>query len=230
MRPLSFRTPSQISAPGIETYVDLRRKSAAAIWLFRQPWQSVRELVAVRQPSSLTLAGEILGRMGLSEADQIQRDAHGRPTLPSESACDLSISHAGALWMLALSNGGRRVGVDIEGPRKVPRAVELAERYFPSAEVAMLKRLSPLSRERAFLRLWCAREAILKAHGRGIAFGLSRLQLSLTPTAVHLLECDPALGAVGEWRVREFVPARGMVGAVAWRGAAAVLRGLAIAI
>lgn len=59
----------------------------------------------------------------------------------------------------------------------------------------MLERLSPPSRERAFLRLWCAREAILNAHGRGIACGLSPLQLERKPTAVHLLECDPALCA-----------------------------------
>lgn len=128
--------------------------------------------------------------------------------------------------MLAASGGGRRLGVDIETPRPLPRALTLAERYFPANELALLERLAPAARARAFLRLWCAREAILKAHGRGIAFGLSRLTLELTPTRICMLDCDPELGAPADWRLREFVPQRGMIGMLAWQGPPARIRGL----
>ena len=105
MHPLSFRTPFRIPARGVETPVDSRRKRAPAISLFRQPWQSVRGLVEVQQPNSLTMAGAIMGQTGLPESDQIQRDARGLPTLPTEGEFGLCISHAEGRWMLAPSNG-----------------------------------------------------------------------------------------------------------------------------
>ncbi|MGQ0801525.1 MAG: 4'-phosphopantetheinyl transferase family protein [Pseudomarimonas sp.] len=165
-------------------------------------------------------------RFGADDAAwQLTRDLHGRPTLAAQTGLDLSISHAGNCWLLAVSGGGRRIGVDIEAPRPLLRVLALAERYFPASEQALLHRLSPAASGRAFLRLWCAREAILKAHGRGIAFGLSRLTLDLTPTRIALLSCDPELGQAADWRLREFVPQRGMIGMLAWQGPPARVRG-----
>jgi len=209
MRPLSLAHRANLDAP----QSTLQRRIA----LLREPWPG--------QLGSAARALRALRRLGLNVASEdLTRDAQGRPQLPSRTGLDLSISHSGAMWMMALAGGGRRIGVDVEAPRALPRALEIAERHFPPAEVALLVRLGDRARQHAFLRLWCAREAILKAHGRGIAFGLARLELDLTPQRLRLTACDPALGAVAEWHVREFVPARGMLGAVAWRGAPATLR------
>ena len=66
---------------------------------------------------------------------------------------------------------------------------------------ATLAALPDIARDDAFLRLWCAKEAVLKAHGHGLSFGLHRLAFDATATTPRLLRCDPALGATSDWRL-----------------------------
>ncbi len=230
MRPLRFRT-TPLPMPGAPTsarasYPQATLASTIALW--RQAWPDRRGgAQPVAPDSNQRVAAVLRHRFGGDEAAwSIARDLHGRPALAAAHGLDISISHAGNCWLLAVSSAGRRIGVDIEKPRPLPRALALAERYFPASEVVLLSRLAPSARARAFLRLWCAREAILKAHGRGIAFGLSRLRFELTPNRIHLLDCDAELGEVKDWRLREFVPQCGMIGMLAWQGPPAVVRGL----
>ena len=76
---------------------------------------------------------------------------------------------------------------------------------------------SPEWRDFVFLRLWCAKEAVLKAHGYGLAFGLHRLVFVETEYGLLMAACDPALGVPADWRLHEFIPADGYVAALAWR-------------
>jgi 4'-phosphopantetheinyl transferase len=154
-----------------------------------------------------------------------ERDAHGRPGLRLDgtaSRVDCNWSHSGGRLAIALGEGVR-VGIDIERPRPRPRALELARRYFAAAEAESLERLSATAREAAFLRLWCAKEAVLKAHGRGLAFGLDRLRFDHLDAWPRLADVDPALGAAADWQV-EALAIEGMVGAVAWRSAGSLSR------
>jgi 4'-phosphopantetheinyl transferase len=73
------------------------------------------------------------------------------------------------------------------------------------------------ARDRAFLRLWCAKEAVLKAHGHGLSFGLEKLRFAESDGALALVECARGLGRAGDWSLREFVPAPEYVAALAWR-------------
>ena len=61
-------------------------------------------------------------------------------------------------------------------------------------------------RDIAFLRLWCAKEAVLKAHGHGMAFGLDQFELAEDLGALAMSSGPVALG--GPWSLREFEPAR----------------------
>ena len=72
-------------------------------------------------------------------------------------------------------------------------------------------------RDHAFLRLWCAKEAVLKAHGHGISFGLDRLRFEDEGGGLRLVACDPALGAPEDWSLQELQPAPDYLGALAWR-------------
>ena len=77
-------------------------------------------------------------------------------------------------------------------------------------------------RDHAFLRLWCAKEAVLKAHGHGVSFGLHRLRFGEEGHGyqhgnLRLVECDPELGEPAQWQLRELQPAPGYLGALAWR-------------
>jgi len=157
----------------------------------------------------------------------IARDAWGRPRLqaPFEDL-DAGWSHSGEQLLLAL---GRDVvlGVDLERQRPRPRALELAQRFFAPAETQRLHALAPDAREAAFLRLWCAKEALLKAHGRGLAFGLHRLEFAVVDandgdsdgagSSLRLLACDPELGEPAQWQLREWTPQPGYLAALAWR-------------
>ena len=145
----------------------------------------------------------------------LARDLHGRPRLRA-AGHDASWSHSGDRLLVALADGVD-VGADLERLRPRPRALELARRFFEPAESAWLEALPDAARAAAFVRLWCAKEAVLKAHGRGIAFGLHRFRVGERDGRLRLLQADPELGAVGAWTLHEFVPLPGYHAALAWR-------------
>lgn len=145
------------------------------------------------------------------------RDLHGRPRLDGAlPGYDVSWSHSGQRLLLALGDGVD-VGADIERLRPRSRALELAERFFAPGETAWLQAQTEGDRDLAFVRLWCAKEAILKAHGRGIAFGLHRFEVGEVDGTLRLLAADGALGRVEDWTLRTFAPLPGYQAALAWR-------------
>ncbi len=148
------------------------------------------------------------------------RDAHGRPRLQAPfDDRDAGWSHSGEHLLLACGRDVR-LGVDLERMRARPRALELAQRFFDPEEAARLEATAPALQHEAFVRLWCAKEAVLKAHGRGIAFGLERLRFAPAHAApeapLRLQACDPALGRPGDWHLHEWAPGAGYRAAVAW--------------
>jgi 4'-phosphopantetheinyl transferase len=166
------------------------------------------------------LAGEFGGDAG---DYAFERDAHGRPRL-RRAALDCNWSHSGGHLLLAAGDG-LRVGADLESIRPRANALALARRYFAAEEIAWLSARGDVegalveraALERDFLRLWCAKEAVLKAHGRGLAFGLHRLAFAEDDGALFLQRCDAELGDPRDWSVREFAPAPGTLAALAWR-------------
>lgn len=146
-------------------------------------------------------------------AGALPRDARGRPSTGSDEA-DVNWSHSGD-WLAVALGRDVRVGVDIEVLRARRDPLALAGRYFHPAEAAALAALSPAQRAPAFLRLWCAKEAVLKAHGHGLAFGLDRLRFDGIGGELQLVAVDQALGARNAWSVQSFDWSAG-VGAVAW--------------
>ena len=145
------------------------------------------------------------------------RDAHGRPHLgDAHAGLDANWSHSGERLLVALARDAR-VGADIEWLRPRPNAMTLARRFFTADEAAQLAALPHDDAARWFVRLWCAKEAVLKAHGRGIAFGLERLAFTREGDGWRLAACDPALGAPADWRLHAFEPEPGYLATLAWR-------------
>lgn len=145
------------------------------------------------------------------------RDAHGRPRLRAPAQdCDAGWSHSGEGLVVAFARD-LQLGIDLERMRPRPNATALARRFFAKAEADWLEGFPDPTREGAFLRLWCAKEAMLKAHGRGLAFGLSKLSFAERGGALVLVDCDPSLGVPGDWRVHEWSPRPGYRAALAWR-------------
>ncbi|WP_222565865.1 4'-phosphopantetheinyl transferase family protein [Novilysobacter antarcticus] len=169
-------------------------------------------------------AAELVARRWLGERlncppEQLslRRDEYGRPHLRGAFArWDCNWSHSGDGLLVALGQDVR-LGIDLEWVRPRPRAMELARRFFTAAEADVLASLPPAHRESGFLRLWCAKESVLKAHGRGLAFGLDKFEFEISDSGIHLVNCDAALGDRAQWSVRELKPQPGYVGAIAWR-------------
>ena len=178
------------------------------------------------QPHVAGVAAEPVARawlalqLGVATSDlALARDDRGRPRLDGQHAHhDCNWSHSGDGLLLALGKGVR-VGVDLERIRPRPRAQALAERFFTPQEAHWLATSAPTDcdRDRAFLRLWCAKEAVLKAHGHGLSFGLHRLRFEPDGDVLRLAACDPGLGSPASWSLREFEPAPGYFAALAWR-------------
>ena len=151
------------------------------------------------------------------EAVPLQRDGHGRPQLVAAYRhWDCNWSHSGEGLLVALGQR-MQVGIDLEWVRPRLRALELARRFFTAAEAEWLAERDESERSGAFVRLWCAKEAVLKAHGQGLSFGLHKLAFQITAQGLRLAACDPELGHPSHWTLRELEPAAGYVGALAWR-------------
>jgi 4'-phosphopantetheinyl transferase len=95
---------------------------------------------------------------------------HGRPSVDGDDRVSFSVSHSGAFAVIALAAGDVRVGVDVEEVRPRRRLDALAARVLNDDEYAAWLALDPGDeRLRAFLRVWTAKEAYLKALGIGIS-------------------------------------------------------------
>ena len=170
---------------------------------------------APAEPVARQWIGGLLGRA--PEALPLTRNPHGRPMFgPPLQHLDCNWSHSGDGLLVVLAEE-RCVGIDLEWVKPRPNALALARRYFHASEAAWLAAMQPPEREAAFLRLWCAKEAMLKAHGRGLAFGLDRLALQAGPGGLQVSSCAGELGAADDWSLLELTPAPGYVGALAWR-------------
>lgn len=155
-----------------------------------------------------------------ADALALERDARGRPQLhtPGHPDLDVNWSHSGEALLVALGEHVA-VGVDIEWLRPRPQAMALAQRFFVATEAAALAKLPPEAAEAAFVQLWCAKEAVLKAHGHGLSFGLDRLEFAARNDGWALVACDRALGTPGDWHLHAFAPLPGYLATVAWRRA-----------
>ena len=145
------------------------------------------------------------------------RTPHGRPQLLAPHAQDdTSWSHSGQGLLIAHARNAV-VGIDLEYERPRKHGVAIAQRYFHPDEAAWLDAMTDeAARQSSFIRLWCAKEAVLKAHGRGLAFGLDRLHFHEVDGGLQLTACDAALGDATRWRLRELVPQAGYRAALAW--------------
>ena len=170
---------------------------------------------AATPPAQAWLAGEFGGDPG---DYAFERDPRGRPRL-LHANLDCNWSHSGEHLLIA-AGSGLNVGADLESIRPRANALALARRFFAEEEIAWLgerAQFEAAALERDFLRLWCAKEAVLKAHGHGLAFGLHRLAFAQRDGALFLQRCDAELGDPRDWSLREFLPAPGTLAALAWR-------------
>ncbi|MGH8122812.1 MAG: 4'-phosphopantetheinyl transferase family protein, partial [Rudaea sp.] len=142
---------------------------------------------------------------------RIQRDTHGKPFLAGmadRATLQFNLAHSGKALLVGISRN-QALGVDLESGRRTRPWLALAQRYFAATESAMLVALPPALQAPAFLELWSCKEAVLKALGRGIAFGLHRLSFALDGdgAVTRLAQIDEEAGTLAQWHVLQLKPA-----------------------
>jgi 4'-phosphopantetheinyl transferase len=142
---------------------------------------------------------------------------HGRPALASghDQSLGFNWSHSGTHAAVAI---GRHIapGIDIEQKRDRPRALDIAQRFFCAEEAAALAAVPAHEASASFLELWTAKEAVLKALGRGLAFGLDRISIACEDGRLRLRRLDD--DRVDAWQLHQLLLDTSLTAAVAWRG------------
>lgn len=122
---------------------------------------------------------------------------HGRPEISEPASARwlrFNLSHTNGL-VVCLVARGRRVGVDVEDRERSGRLLDVAERYFSTAEVEALRSLPrPEQLERFFL-YWTLKESYIKARGMGLAIPLGRFSFALESVSERgiRIQLDPRL-------------------------------------
>lgn len=172
------------------------------------------------------LLGRLLARYaGLDHPPALARTGRGKPYAPALAGIDFNLSHARDHALIAIARE-QPLGVDLERIDRKLDAQDLARRFFSQREADALEALPEALRAIAFLRLWTCKEAVLKALGAGISFGLDRVAFDLDATGhpAAIAEVAPEAGEAAGWRVSLLEPTPGFVGALAWHGAPRQIR------
>ncbi|MGA7439513.1 MAG: 4'-phosphopantetheinyl transferase superfamily protein [Luteibacter sp.] len=183
------------------------------IHIWRLPWGSD----AAGAPPFQALLAAYAG----PGAPEVARGEHGKPHFPGAfGALGFSWSHSRDTALFAVGRGplGFELGVDVERVRPRARSLELARRFFASAETAWLEALAPEDVLGGFLGLWTAKEAVLKAQGGGLSYGLHRVAFG--NVAGHLVpdRFEGPVAPAASWQVHTLDLGEGLFAAVAWRG------------
>ncbi len=162
------------------------------------------------------LLGAYLGAS--AESLIFQRSRYGKPFLIDGGDLTFNLSHSGSGLIMALARN-LAIGVDLECNHRKRPILKLAKRFFCEAEFQALSELAPQGQREAFLYLWTAKEAVLKAIGRGLAFGLKRLEFEMSAGRPRrLLRIDAPAQPAADWRILNFSPNTGYCATLAWRG------------
>lgn len=142
--------------------------------------------------------------------------AHGKPFLTGTGDLHFNLSHSGETALIALAVGVA-VGIDVEAGERKVAANGVAARWFTPEEQAawQAEGQSPA----AFFRLWTRKEAVMKAHGGGLAAGMDRFSVAAPLPGSRVL-WPPAVRWEGTpYAVIDLAPGGGAVGALAVAGA-----------
>jgi 4'-phosphopantetheinyl transferase len=174
---------------------------------------------AIANAARTTLERMLCAYSEIPLAPTIERGPHGKPFAPALPGLEFNLSHAGRHILLAFARG-QALGVDLEQLDRRVSVNDIAERYFTDNEAHALRQLPPADKLSGFLRLWTHKEAVLKALGEGLAFGLDRIEFALDDEGrvVRVQQIAADAGVPSEWNLRTLAPARDLIGALAWSG------------
>jgi 4'-phosphopantetheinyl transferase len=162
------------------------------------------------------------------ESLSFETNTHGKPAVRLDLAAGqcgqapiaFNVSHCRERVVVAIGIDERSprangLGIDVE--RFPPRhdVERIIKRFFSPAESNELLELTPSRRKLAFLRSWTRKEAVVKALGDGIAFGLGNFSVPTDPGfAKEARAIDWHVSAPGDFVVFDLDFAPPIIGAV----------------
>ncbi|MGW1500965.1 4'-phosphopantetheinyl transferase family protein [Streptomyces mirabilis] len=191
--------------PAPDALAVLTLEEQARAFRFRQPDRGAAYAVA-HATARRCLAAQLrsspeLIRFGRLPCPGCERPGHGRPTIDwPRTSWESSLSRSGPHWLFAATDGAR-IGVDIERLRPVDLD-RLGSAVLSETEREYLAGLEPALRQRAFMRCWTRKEAIVKASGIGIEADLRRVE-SQPSQPVAVVEHEVAGCPTSSWSVRD---------------------------
>lgn len=152
------------------------------------------------------------------ESVQFNYGDRGKPKIlesNTPSSLQFNISHSQEYALFGFTTGNL-IGVDLEYFRKMPDAAKIAQRFFSPKEFDLIKNLTPEQQSRAFLKLWTAKEAYLKAIGTGLTGSLANIEIDFNEDSSTLLfAINGNTIAQNNWSIYSCIPANNYAGAIA---------------
>jgi 4'-phosphopantetheinyl transferase len=103
----------------------------------------------------------------------------GKPYIafPENAGLWFNLAHSGRQIVYAFSKHPD-IGIDIERIRTVDDIDQLALKYFSAEEYAIIVNLPSWEKNKAFIRIWCIKEALIKASGCPLEHGLAAFDVA----------------------------------------------------
>lgn len=111
--------------------------------------------------------------------------AHEKPHLDHDTDLHFNISHTRGGALLAFARGAE-IGIDIENSSRHADLDGIAHKVFTERERLALDALESGEKAALFFRLWTAKEAFLKATGRGLSLDPASIEAHLPNAAARL--------------------------------------------
>jgi 4'-phosphopantetheinyl transferase len=142
--------------------------------------------------------------------------AHGKPRLDPDGPLRFNLSHSGPLALIAVARD-TEVGIDVEQVRPRADFTGVARRVFTAAE-----REAAADSDLAFYRHWVAKEAFVKATGRGIGSLRSFEVLLEAPGGARLVHVGGDMREAARWTLAPLDTEPGYAAAVVAEAAVTV--------
>jgi 4'-phosphopantetheinyl transferase len=115
-------------------------------------------------------------------------NSHGKPRLAGlHQRIKFNVSHTNDI-MLATFVLDSEIGIDIESINHDIDCMALGRRCFSTLENQIMQSLPEHEHVDAFFRVWCRKEAYIKARGEGMSHPLQRFSVSMDKHPPRLLE------------------------------------------
>ena len=180
-----FSLVGEATVVHVDLTPDAAREAAALAWLDepeRSRWQRF-QFAGPRRRFGLcraALRAMLCRRLECGNGQLAFASAsHGKPSATVDGLpvpVSFNVSHSGRHGLIAFAPA-RRLGVDVE-ERVAHRNFDLlVETVLGEREQAQLARTSGDARTHLFFKLWTMKEALIKAHGMGMALDPSRVEI-----------------------------------------------------